>query len=252
MPQQAEEAIAGYYLFAGSIMLALGLIPLVQRIQAKPFMRWILVSILLFFVYGIGNTIEDAIYSNTKGIILMTPILFVPCTVLAATLTLLFRPIPGKRFAETVSEFCSCRTVAQWTWRILLSVLLFPIVYFFFGIIVSPFVIEYYVSGVADLALPKSGTIVAIELLRGVMFVLSSIPLLIVWSGSKRQSVLFLGLAFFVLTATFEIVMAYQLPTLMRVIHTVEILADSFVYAWLLVLVLVPKETALKNEHIQN
>jgi hypothetical protein len=59
-----------------------------------------------------------------------------------------------------------------------------------------------------------------------------------VWSGSQRQLNCFLGLAFFVLGATFEIVLAYQLPLVLRVTHSIEILADSLVYAWLLVTLL--------------
>lgn len=228
-------------------MLTLGLMPLVRKIQARSAIRWILVSVFLFLIFGVGNSIEDSIHSSTKGITLMIPILLLPCIVMGTLLTLLFRPLKATRFSTMVSEFFRGRTANQWIWGILLSAVLFPIVYFIFGSIISPIVIEYYRSGIADLVLPAPITIVAVELLRGFLFVLATIPLLIAWLGSRRHMIFFLGLAFFVLTGTFEIVMAYQLPAQMRVIHSVEILADSFIYAWSLVLLLSKEPTNVSH-----
>jgi len=58
---------------------------------------------------------------------------------------------------------------------------------------------------------------------------------------SLRRLVILLGFALFVLGATFEVVLAYQLPAVLRVTHSLEILVDSLVYAWLLITLLVPR-----------
>jgi hypothetical protein len=75
------------------------------------------------------------------------------------------------------------------------------------------------------------------------LFLLASLPVLILWAGARRQRIVVLGLAFFVLAATFEIVLAYKLPVVLRVTHSLEILADSLVYAWLLIKLLTPRES---------
>ncbi len=238
MPQQAEEAVAGLYLLAGSILLTLGLLPLVQRIQGRLSTRCMLVSAFLFLIFCVGNTIEDSIYSSTKGLMLMIPVLVLPSLALSVLMPLLFRIPEPLKHPATAREFFRRQTPLRWLARVALSALLFPVVYFIFGSIISPFVLDYYRAGVVDLALPLPRTIVAVELLRGFLFVIASLPVVISWQGSRREMVVYLGLAFFVLTATFGIVMAYELPATLRAIHSVEMLADAFLYAWLLVALL--------------
>ncbi|MFQ5891029.1 MAG: hypothetical protein ACE5JR_13455, partial [Gemmatimonadota bacterium] len=60
------------------------------------------------------------------------------------------------------------------------------------------------------------------------------LPLILFWNGSKRKLVLALALAFFVFVAAYDIVLAYQVPIVLVVIHGIEVLVDSLIYAWLL------------------
>ena len=163
-----------------------------------------------------------------------------PCILLTAVATLLFQPLPGNSgYIEMTVWFFKGRNSLEWLGRILAAIGSFPIVYFIFGIVVSRIVVDYYRQGAADLILPDVGTILAVQFLRSMLFLIASLPVLVLWSASKRQLILRLGFAFFILGATFEIVLAYQLPTVLRLTHSIEILVDSLVYAWLLVTLLV-------------
>jgi hypothetical protein len=239
MPEQANEAIAGYYLLVGSIILVIGVMLIARKIQGNYWIRWLSLLTFLFISFGINNAIEDSIYSSTEGLFLMIPILFLPCILLAAVAALLFQPLPADSgHIETTARFSIGRTPFEWVGRILAAIGSFPLVYFVFGLVVSPIVVDYYRQGAADLALPDAGTILAVQFLRGALFLIASFPVLVSWSGSKRQLILRLGFAFFVLGATFEIVLAYQLPAVLRITHSIEIFVDSLVYAWLLVALL--------------
>ena len=107
---------------------------------------------------------------------------------------------------------------------------------------VAPFVLEYYKKGQFGLTLPSTGVIVLVQLLRSSLFFLAALPILIVWSGSRRQLTVLLGIAFFVLVGLFGMIQAYWLGPVLLVVHSVEILVDSVVYAGVLSLLFVRKE----------
>ncbi|MEW6754612.1 MAG: hypothetical protein AB1505_27060 [Candidatus Latescibacterota bacterium] len=238
---QADEGVAGYYLFAGSFALTSGLLPLAGRLAAGWRGRWLVLAWFLLASFAVGNPLEDAIYSSAEGLLWMVPVLVLPCALLAGALALLWAPrsAPGAG-PGGLGSWRAGWPPARCIPRILAAVVAFPAVYFGFGIIASPLVAEYYRDGVAGLALPAARVILGVELLRGLLFALAVLPVIRAWCGSRRELVRALGLALFVLGATFEIVLAYQLPLVLRVTHTVEILADSLVYAWVLVSLLAP------------
>ncbi len=92
------------------------------------------------------------------------------------------------------------------------------------------------------MVLPDAGVTLSVQILRSVLFLLAALPVLILWSGGRLQCIALLGFAFFLLAATFEIVMAYELPAVLRITHSIEILADSMIYAWLMVKLLVQQD----------
>jgi len=79
-------------------------------------------------------------------------------------------------------------------------------------------------------------------LLRSSLFFLAALPILIVWSGSRRQLTVRLGFAFFVLVGLFSMIQTYWLGPVLVAVHSVEILVDSVVYAGVLSLLFIRKE----------
>lgn len=68
-----------------------------------------------------------------------------------------------------------------------------------------------------------------------VLFLLACLPLLVMWQKSERALILSLGRALFLLVGLVPLLAGYWLPLIIRVTHSLEILADEFVYAWVLV-----------------
>jgi hypothetical protein len=108
--------------------------------------------------------------------------------------------------------------------------------YFVFGMMVAPFVAAFYRSDVSFLVIPPLSTILPVQVLRSSLFLLASAPFLV--SGlvparhlSSRS----------VSSTAISSVSARSLgcprPS---VSHSLEITADSFVYAAALVFLLVP------------
>jgi hypothetical protein len=71
------------------------------------------------------------------------------------------------------------------------------------------------------------------------------------WQRSKRSLFLSLGFALFVLVGFLYMLGAYYMPLAVRVPHTLEILADSFTHAGLLVVLLANGKLAVGSERGQ-
>lgn len=105
---------------------------------------------------------------------------------------------------------------------------------------VAPFVVAAYTDGHAGLQLPAIDGVVATALGRSATFLLSVIPILLFACAPRQPLALALGWAYTSLVGLAGLLSAGFLPVLLRVAHAVEIAADSFAYAAVLVLLLLP------------
>ncbi len=253
MPAQAPEAIAGWYLLAGSIVVAAGMLLSSRGTRGSLPVRWLVLSTFLFIGFGVSSTIETSIYTGTDGVLWIIPVLVLPCLLLAGTeAALLKSPLAQLTPPQRVGVVFHGRTWVQWALRSLAAIAAFPLVYFIFGLIVSPLVSNYYELGVSGLVLPEPGVIVSTQFFRGGLHLLAVIPLMSIWSGSRGQLVLSLGLAFFVFVAAHDFVLAYEVPAVLVVIHGIEVLASSLVYAWILVTILTREGQASVGEAVKS
>lgn len=240
MPNLADEGISVLYLVIGSIALAIGLAPLARRLRGVYWMRWLILGAFMFFSLGVNNAIETLIFFSAKGALLLIPIYFWPCVLCAGAVTFLFKPLhEGDSISATASRFFAGCTLDQWIWRFFAAIVSFPLAYLVCGLIVSPIVLEYYKDVALGLVIPDMGVILSAQFIRSVLFLLASIPILIVWSGNRLQLIMLLGVAFFLFMG---IAVTYWFPPILRVTHSIEVLAGSLIYAWLLVKLLVQKK----------
>ncbi len=238
-PAQASEEVAGYYLLGGSIGLAAGTAWVVQGLKASTLKRWSVASAFVFVGFALSTTVEAGIYSASDGVILTVLLFLLPCLALSTLQVTLFRvdKEAGPGGTEAPGREPARR---DWTWRLAAAVLAFPVVYFVFGIIVSPIVATYYTEGVAGLVLPSTVLIVGTQILRGILHVAIVLLVMRIWCRSRRQLVMALTAAFFVFVTMYDVVLAYEMPAVLIVTHAVEVLADSFVFSWTVVLLLAP------------
>jgi hypothetical protein len=95
-----------------------------------------------------------------------------------------------------------------------------------------------YRTGVAGLILPSLAVILPVEVARSVLFLLASVPAIFLWTHSRRALVVALGWAHAVTVGLYGMLRAYWFPTALRVAHSLEITADSFAYAFVIVMLL--------------
>ena len=244
-PEQADEKTMGLCMLAGTFALALGIAPLARRIRARYLVRLLILAGLCYVCIGVNTPIEAAIFTNLGGMSTMAVLAILPCLLFAAVTALLFRPAgENAPFGQTVSNFFPGRSTREWAWRLVAAICAFPAIYLIFGMSVAPWVVPYYEQEQFGLILPHLGIIVLVQLLRSLFFFLAAFPIVIVWSGSRRQLTALLGLAFFVLVGLFGMIQAYWLAPVLQALHSVEILADSVAYAGVLAILFVPRPTS--------
>ena len=244
VPEQANEQMMGLCLLISSCALAIGVGPLARRIRARYGVRCLILAGLTYVCIGLNTPIEAAVFTNIGGMRTMVVFSLLPCLLFGSITALLFKPSgKAKPFGEQVSHFFSKRSVQQWAWRFVAAICAFPVIYWTFGMMIAPWVIEYYKQEQFGLTLPGTGMIILTQLLRSSLFFLAALPILIVWSGSKRELTVRLGFAFFVLVGLSVLIQSYWLGPVLLVVHNVEILADSMVYAGVLSFLFIRKET---------
>lgn len=244
-PGQTNEQVAGLLLFVASVILAAGLIPLARGLQGPYWMRWLMLASLCYVCLGLASPLEGAIFTTLGGMGSI-PVLFVPqCLLFAAAVAAMFKPVQvAESPLATIRGFLRDRSPSQWTWRFLAAIFAFPVVYWTFGLMVAPFVMRYYQQGQFALSVPSPGVIILTQFLRGLLFLAASVPVLVMWSSSRRQLVSALGLAFYVLVGLFGMIQSYWLAPTLQILHNTDIFADSMVYALALTLLLARRDEA--------
>ncbi len=232
MPNQAEEEIAVYYLFSGGLFLSLFLYPFFLNLKGNIVKRGIIIFLFLYLYFGISDSLESAIYSSYKGYYQMMLILIIPILLYSFMNSFLTKPFVNRNSGEInlLGKFGKYKTKDLLLPGIYVLIT-FPIIYFILGSIVAPFVSVYYESGNIGLEFPGIGTIILIQLVRSLLFLISGIILLDNWNGRRKSYIVLFALSHFALIYSYDIVLAYKLPIELLVIHGIEILMDSFLYS---------------------
>jgi hypothetical protein len=249
VPEQADERTVGVLLLVASFALAAGLAPLARRLQGPYWLRWLTLAVLCYICLGVTSPLEGAIFTTIGGMASIPAFSVLPCLLFAAVVALLFKPINrGDSLAANVRRFFAGRSVGQWAWRLAAAICAFPIIYWTFGLMVAPFVMEYYKQGQFALAVPRPAVILATQFARSTLFLLAAAPVLVMWSGSRRQLILALGLALYVLVGLFGMIQSYWLAPTLQILHNTEMFADSMTYALALAVLLVSREETKDDE----
>ena len=85
-------------------------------------------------------------------------------------------------------------------------------------------------------------------MVRSLLFFFASLPIIVFWQQSNRELFLKLGFALFILVGLLYMLAAFYMPLEIRVPHTLEILAGSFAYAGMLVVLVASDRRRLEQE----
>jgi hypothetical protein len=232
-----DAASAGMYMILESPLLALVLIGLSRSIAGSFWARTLMLASLTWISNSLNNQIEASYFGSLASGFWFTNLTFLPPSLLvAAVVAALFPPISKENFLSKARSFFSRYTASAWIWRLGLGAVIFMPIYYFFGLLVMPFTIEYYRQGLYGLQIPPLSQLLVILFIRSVFFFLACFPILIAWQSSNRNLVFYLGLALFYLVGFQALMIANWMPWGLRLPHLLEILADEFVYAFALLL----------------
>ncbi|HEV2327124.1 MAG TPA: hypothetical protein VGS10_24505 [Terracidiphilus sp.] len=230
-PDRTPMVIQFLAQLVGGAILVTGLYPLARGLTGTATLRANVVAGFLFLVLGINGVIETRAFSYLLDGKVVSAVVFY------AMLSILVGAGMGLSFgAPGTAAGLAHRGWAAATGRGVVAWLAWPVIYFAFGLLVAPIVLPYYRAGVAALRIPPMSKVISIQLVRSLVFLAASLPFLALWNGSRRELWLALGLAHAVVVGIYGLAGATFLPWVLRITHSGEIAADSFVYAGLLVL----------------
>ncbi len=244
MPEGTTPNTLMLFQLLASPLLALCLAFLSRGVRGRLVCRWLILAFFTWVAYGVNTVLEAAIFTTYGAASPFTVVIVLfGSLACAALVAFLFPPQNRARgFGTSLWEFLAGRSWSQWAWRLAVAVVSFMPIYLFFGRLVVPFTYDYYLEQMAGLTAPGWDQILPVLFLRSLLFLAASLPVLVSWGRSRLSLVLSLGFAMFVLVGGMGLVGGYWLPLKVRLFQGVEILADSLVYAWVLVLLLVRKQ----------
>ena len=231
---------------AATPILAIGLAPLAAGLGGSWWTRFGVLFLLMYVAFNLNSVLELRIFSAVfrnggEPAMLLQGVL--PAAALCAATAWCFR-------GPATSKPAPQHGAAGWVGRLALGVLAFPLVYYTFGAMVGPIVIRYYSGGgPLGLTIPAQTVILSTQFVRSTFFLMASLPAILLWSGSRRALIGALGLAHAALVGIYGLAQAGGvLPDILRIAHGLEITADSFAYAGLLVWLLGPKRVSRGDE----
>lgn len=238
MPEGVDGSLAFLLLLLESPVMALALALVARGLGGGLLPRAIALSFFTWVVYTLNTAIESLAFTSTtvEGA-LFTTVSFLLSSILCATATAwLFPPVEkGITFSSMARAFFGGRRTGAWVWRIAVAAVVFVPIYLVFGSLVAPLTAQYFQESMYGLRLPSQEEMLLVLLVRSGLFLLACLPIIIMWRRSRWSLFLSLGFALFVLVGFLYMLGAYYMPLAVRVPHTLEILADSFTHAGLLV-----------------
>lgn len=193
---------------------------------------------IAIFVVQMFNPILEGFFFST---LFEDPSLLVAGALFGAILTLVYSVIAGLLFVpksatdslgNELRSYFGERKVFSWTWRVVVAALSWLLFYFIFGSIVAPIVLPYYTDPSLgyDLVLPSVEIVLSLQASRGFIYIGALLPVVASLKiGIKRLLVVIIGflyigggLAIFVIIETF--------PAILRIVHGLEIFADSLFF----------------------
>lgn len=250
-PKGVEAEPFGAGMLVGSMLVVVAMALVAARLQGTYLTRWLALAAFAYVALAVNTAIEASIFTRFGGMFGMALVMFPAIVSCAGTVTALFRPMgDAQTLGDRARRFLGTRTPASWAWRLFMGVLAFLVICFFFGMILAiaaPQVIAYYQQESGMFRIPSAGVMLGAEALRGALSLLTALPVLVAWRGSRRGLVLVLGAAYWMLVGLVGLIQEGIMPADMRLAHSIEIGFDSFVYAAALVWLLVPKRETIEQ-----
>ena len=225
-----------YYLLNGVILTGF-LAWLVPKIHLGSRSLTLLVWLNLLVVEFLNNYVEAYFFTNMfdkPAVFVQSVAAALTSSVVAAAAAALLLGYGTAGITASLKEHLSTRTRSSWVLRIAVgSVAYFPI-YFFFGALITPFVLPSYNNPSFGLRIPPFTVIIPVEMFRGFVYTLVLLPLLATVVGGRATKFIALSSMLYIPGGLIALLGNQLLPAAIIPIHALEILADSIVYGFVL------------------
>jgi hypothetical protein len=240
LPAGADASTLMQFQLLGGLLFSAALAFLARYLAGSFLLRWLVLAFFSWVTFSLNTYLEAAIFTSYEAASSYTLVMQLNAALLcSAAVAWLFPPLKrGQSLQPLLKKFAAQYSPLGWVWRLLAAVAAFPLIYLGFGLLARPFIISYYEEQLAGLALPGWGDILPVAFLRSLLFLLACLPLFILWQGSRRRLFVTLGGALFILVGGIYMLQSTWFPPSMRLVHSLEIAADSFVYSAALVALL--------------
>jgi len=233
---------------AAGITLSLFLTWLVSKMTLQKLHVFALVWLNLFVVRYFSNMIEGyfftSVFESLHHFVIAVFVALGIALIEGAFTGFLLTTGAEESMSTLVKEYLSTRSRGSWVKRIAAgSIVYFPI-YFFFGMLIFPFVGEYYSDPSLGLKVPGFEVIIPLEFLRGFLYVIVLLPIMASVKGNKITQFIALSSILFIPGAFIPLILEPSLPPEIVPFHLFEILADSLVYGFALSRILSKPEAA--------
>jgi hypothetical protein len=233
--------------FLGGVVLVVCLAFLARGIGGSLTKRWLILLAFTYVSFVINNQIETVVFNTHHEVPTLLLFFIIPCVVVTGVTVALIKPPNGP---DALTSVFADRPIRSWWWRLLLAWLAFPIIYYFFGALIYPLVADVYTQQDSGFQLPGPLVVLGAVSVRSLLFLVSAIPILVNWQRSRRSLVLSLAAALAAMVGVAGMFENTLMPTQMKIAHSLEIIADSLVHAWVLVALLVAKPSPVAAENI--
>jgi len=206
--------------------------------------RWLVLMAFTYVSFVINNQIEGLAFTTNSEVPTMLLFFILPCV--AATVAAVFLVGPSEESSGLRTVF-SDRPATAWWWRLVVAWVAFPVIYYFFGALIYPLVAETYAQPDSGLQVPSQVVVLSAVAIRSLFFVAATIPVIVSWRKSRRMLFLSLAVAFTAMVGVAGLIESSWMPTTLRIVHSLEIVADSLVHAWVLVALFAPQASKVEE-----
>ncbi len=222
-------SVSLFWILVAGILLGLYLGPLARRIAATPPQHVLIWTAVIFF--NMGAVVLEGAYFAPDLVPLPLPVLagqqFLAALVASSLLALLFA-----RRGRTAAFLPALRRRRwySWLWRFLLAALSYLFFYLVFGALNYTLVTgPYYASHAGGLTAPPGELVLAVELVRAPLLVLSVVLLILAAHTTRGRTLLVAGMTLFWVGGVVPLTLQLgNLPLLLLLASAVEIFLQNF------------------------
>jgi hypothetical protein len=225
-----------YYIINSTILTGF-LAWLIPKIRLS---RWSLTGLVwleLLVVGFLNNYVEGFFFTNMfdrLAVLVQSVTSALISSAISAAAAALLLGYGTASITTSFKDHLATRRTTSWILRIFVgSAAYFPI-YFFFGALITPFILPYYNNPSFGLRIPPFAVMIPVELFRGFVYTLVLLPLLATMVGSGTTKFIALAATLYIPGGLIALLGNPLMPAQIIPFHALEILADSMVYGLVL------------------